>query len=102
MAHLLIYKKEIQPDKFIALQDKESHPFKVHISNKLLRIEIKFITLHTVTLSWKKKMLANVLVKRTQIQSSRCGSVVTNLTSIHEDSGLIPGLTQWVKDLALP
>ena len=27
---------------------------------------------------------------------------LTNLTRIHEDEGLILGLTQWVKELALP
>ena len=27
---------------------------------------------------------------------------LTNPSSIPEDSGLIPGLVQWVKDLALP
>ena len=35
-------------------------------------------------------------------RSSRCGSAVMNLTNIHENVGLIPGLSQWVKDLALP
>ena len=27
---------------------------------------------------------------------------LTNPTRIHEDMGLLPGLPQWVKDLALP
>ena len=33
--------------------------------------------------------------------SSCCDSVEANWTSIHEDAGLIPGPTQWVKDPVL-
>lgn len=35
-------------------------------------------------------------------RSSCCGSVVKNLISIHEVMGSIPGLPEWVKDLASP
>ena len=42
------------------------------------------------------------LIKSKYPGSSHCGSAETNLTSIHEDVGLIPGLTQSIKDPALP
>ena len=49
-----------------------------------------------------KTIKLNGLFKNCFIGSSCCGSVVLNLTSTYEDAGSIPGLDQWVKDLALP
>ena len=43
-----------------------------------------------------------IVYQKCYLRSSHCGPVVKNLTSIHEDEGLIPGPAQWIKDLALP
>ena len=43
----------------------------------------------------------NVVLKKTEIESSHCGSAVMNPTRIYEDVDSIPGLAQWVKDLVL-
>ena len=41
-------------------------------------------------------------IKMIKSGSSHCGAAETNPTNIHEDAGLIPGLAQQSKDLALP
>lgn len=46
--------------------------------------------------------MAQRIIKDLHYQCSRRGTVETNLTSIHEDVGSIPGLAEWVKDSVLP
>ena len=49
--------------------------------------------------SYFSRLYSNQVVVKTW--HSRCGSVVTKPTRIHKDTGSIPGLTLWVKELVL-
>ena len=42
------------------------------------------------------------LVKSNYLGVCLVAQQLANPASIHEDAGLIPGLAQWVKDVALP
>ena len=47
--------------------------------------------------SWESGLFLLVF-RNTSLGSSRHGSAIMNLTSIHEDVGSIPGLAQWATD----
>ena len=81
----------------------------------ILDIQFKILDINTITLTLKaespqnkEQMLCSVCYVLEVytlfihiIWSYHCSSVVMKPTSIHEDVGLTPGLTYWVKDLAL-
>ena len=64
-------------------------------------ILIDYISTHIILLRTLKKMTQRTCIQKTTSWSSSRGADESNPTGNHEVEGSIPGLTQWVKYLAL-
>ena len=80
------FNRQIQEHAYKCLYSDHSLPFQLNI-HPLISAKLIFL---------KREQLKNFY------RSSLVAQQVKNPTSIHEHVGSIPGLTQWVNDLALP
>ena len=79
-------KKGIELVSLLSCISEGSHLSPLHFASNGKRAENQFVV---------------VGFKSPQMRSSHCGLAIRNPTSIHEDTGLIPGLTHWVKNADL-